>query len=149
MFCMAWDKTITRFLPCLYILTESKSSFPLSWDLISGTFINTSSVAPGLSCGTDGVLSSHNPALCWGRIQCTKWHLVFRTVSIIESTWNLTCKHIDRFLSPAVPDINVLLILPTLRNDVDPSIPTIDPLTIPATGAFTLLKSSFIFCLKK
>ena len=54
----------------------------------------------------------------------------------------------DRFLSPAVPDMNVRLILPTRLKVVEPSMPTIDPLTIPPTGAFTLLNNSFILDLQ-
>ena len=55
----------------------------------------------------------------------------------------------ERFFSPAVPDMNVRRMLPTLFSEVDPSIPTMDPLTIPATGAFTVLNNSFMFCLQK
>jgi hypothetical protein len=54
----------------------------------------------------------------------------------------------DRFLRPAVPDMKVRLILPTLLSEVEPSIPTMDPLTIPPTGALTLLKSSFMLALE-
>lgn len=64
------------------------------------------------------------------------------------TTWNLTWRHIERFLRPAVPDMNVRRMLPTLLRDVVPSIPTMEPLTIPATGAFTVLNSSLIFCLQ-
>ena len=65
------------------------------------------------------------------------------------TTWNFTWRHIERFLRPAVPDMKVRRMLPTLLREVDPSIPTMEPLTIPATGAFTVLKSSLMFCLQK
>lgn len=74
---------------------------------------------------------------------------IFIFNSFILTTWNFTCKHMDRFLSPAVPDIKVLLMLPTLLREVDPSIPTMEPLTIPPTGAFTLLNNSLMLALKQ
>ena len=38
--------------------------------------------------------------------------------------------------------------LPTRLKVLDPSIPTIDPLTMPPTGAFTLLNNSLMLGLK-
>jgi len=65
------------------------------------------------------------------------------------TTWNLTWRHMDLFLRPAVPDMNVLRMLPTRRSVFDPSMPTMEPLTSPPTGAFTLLNSSLMFDLQK
>jgi hypothetical protein len=45
--------------------------------------------------------------------------------------------------------MNVRRMLPTLLREVEPSIPTMEPLTIPATGALTVLKSSLMFCLQQ
>ena len=70
-------------LPCLWILTDSKISLPLNWDLTKVTFINISSGFSGVI--SVGRLSSHRPALACGRIQWIKWQLVFLNVSIMVS----------------------------------------------------------------
>lgn len=57
------------------------------------------------------------------------------------TTWNLTWMQMDFFFRAAVPDMNVLLMLPTRRSDVDPSMPAMEPLTMPPTVPLMLPNS--------
>jgi hypothetical protein len=44
----------------------------------------------------------------------------------------------DFFLSATVPDMKVLRMLPTLRSDAEPSMPAMEPLTMPPTELLML-----------
>ena len=101
----------------LYLLKKS-----LTCDLTSGMFIRASSV---FDLALD--LTSHSPALCWGKKQWTKWIFVRLNCSHNPSTWNLTCNATELRLMPACPLVNVRRMEDMRRRLWLPSRPATDP----------------------